>query len=66
MVSRQREWQLRTKAAGRCVLCGVKRGKRGTNHHCRSCADAVNQYNRQRYKEQKAEPVRAYARSKHG
>jgi len=29
-------------AQGRCARCKRKRGLKGTKHHCRKCADAMN------------------------
>lgn len=36
MVSRQREWQLRKRAEGRCETCGKKRHPR-SSQYCLSC-----------------------------
>jgi hypothetical protein len=38
-LSRQRRWQIKRQAEGRCVICGNRRGKTGTKHHCRLHAD---------------------------
>lgn len=39
-LSRQRRWQLRQQAAGKCQICGKPRGKKGNKAKCRKCADA--------------------------
>ena len=36
------QWKEKLVAQGRCVRCKRKRGIKGTKHHCRRCADAVN------------------------
>jgi hypothetical protein len=41
-VSRQRRWQQRVRAEGRCTECGQPRGDDGTNQHCRPCANKKN------------------------
>ena len=37
-LSRQRRWQLRQIAAGKCQKCGRVRGERGTAVFCVKCA----------------------------
>lgn len=44
-----REWSQRKVAAGECARCGQPRGKRGTNHHCRPCANAHSRRQTARY-----------------
>ena len=46
VVSRQRVWQLRMKAEGRCMLCGKPRA---TVSYCRKHANLRNMLNRKRY-----------------
>jgi hypothetical protein len=38
-ISRQREWQLRKRAEGKCESCGKDRGSNGTKRHCRKHAN---------------------------
>ena len=47
-VSRQRLWQRRKVADGRCSRCGKKRGASGTAIYCRRCADLWAAYLRAR------------------
>lgn len=47
-VSRQRMWQRRKVADGRCTRCGRKRGAKGTAIYCRRCADLWRDYVRAR------------------
>src|SRR5216117_373286 len=35
-------WKQKFLAQGRCVRCKRFRGVKGTKHHCRKCADAMN------------------------
>lgn len=45
LLSRQRRWQLRKRAEGRCTICGRPRDG-GTRQHCRIHAEMHNGYNR--------------------
>ena len=40
-ISRQRAWQIKRRAEGRCVQCGKKAV---TANHCRQCRDRMNKY----------------------
>ncbi len=42
-LSRQRRWQLRQQAAGKCQICGKPRGKKGNKAKCRRCASMGHQ-----------------------
>ena len=43
-MTRQRLWQIKMCAAGRCVICGKIRGTDGTRTHCRAHADAQSRW----------------------
>jgi len=48
MTSRQRDWQIRKRAQGRCVQCG--RRSRGSLSNCRQCKEKRNvAYRRSRH-----------------
>lgn len=42
-LSRQRRWQLRQQAHGKCSICGKPRGKQGNKAKCRRCATLAHQ-----------------------
>lgn len=48
MNTRQRIWQLKRLADGKCIICGKARGPNGTKTHCRRHADQANATKRRR------------------
>lgn len=47
-ISRQVKWQRKCLEDGRCYICGKKRGRDGTSHHCRRCSDLRNERQRRK------------------
>jgi len=50
MATRQREWQKKQVAAGRCPLCG---GKRGENQLCEPCREKQSERCRVAYQKRR-------------
>ena len=48
-ISKQRLWQLRRKAAGKCLICGRKR-EEGLAERCKACNAKWAAYRRRVYK----------------
>ena len=56
MLSRQRRWQLKQQAQGRCSLCGQKRGRKATRlDACEPCRLKQNARSLARYHAEQAE-----------